>query len=160
MVLAATVAFGLLQRDKQRHFGAVSFGSFPEFRLKTVQGADFDRHQMKSRVWAVHKASSVANAMSMARRLTTIEQLTASGKRHLYVLTLSDSVSPVLRPLMPFHYIIAGDQEQHPTIFSIAKDLNENSVLLVDQEGIIRGRYSFDSIDDYRSFQQDLLRLL
>ncbi|MBI4309798.1 MAG: hypothetical protein HY591_05655 [Candidatus Omnitrophica bacterium] len=160
MALAAAAAFGLLQRDKQRHFGAVSFGVFPEFRLKTAQGADFDYHQIKSRVWAVHAASSAVNAMSMARRLTAIEQLAASGKRHLYILTFSNTSSPILKPLMPFHHIIMGDQKEISSIFSFSEKFNENNVLLVDQNGIIRGQYDFDGVDDYRRFQQDLLRLL
>ena len=160
MVLAAATAFNLLQRDKQRHFGAVSFGSFPEFQLKTPQGVSFDRHQIKGYVWAVHAAASATDAMDMAKRLSTIEHMTASGKRHLNILTFSGSNSPALKQLMPFHYIVVGDQTEIASIFSSAGNLSDNSVLLVDQNGVMRGKYDFKSVDEYRSFQQDLLRLL
>lgn len=160
MVIAAAVAFCLLQRDKQRNFGAVSFGSFPQFKLKTLDGRDFDEHQIKAHVWAVHAGSSAANASTMAQQLSTIEQQTASGKRRFYVLTFSPENSPVLRSLIPYHYIVVGDQKQIAAIFSVFGKLNDDSVLLVDQNGIIRGKYDFANVDDFRSFRQDLLRLL
>ena len=160
MILAATVAFCLLQRDKERHFGAVSFGSFPQFKLKTVSGEDFDEHHIKAHVWAVHAGSSVANALAMAKQLTTIEQQTASGKRFFYVLTFSAENSAILKPLIPYHYIVTGDQKQIADIFSFSEKLNDNSVFLVDQNGIIRGKYDFTNVDDFRSFRQDVLRLL
>ncbi len=160
MVIAAAVAFCLLQRDKQRNFGAVSFGSFPQFKLKTITGEDFDEHHIKAHVWAIHAGSSAANTLAMAQQLSTIEQQTASGKRHFYVLTFSPENSPILKPLIPYHYIVVGDQKQIAAIFSVFGRLNDDSVLLVDQNGIIRGKYDFANVDDFRSFRQDLLRLL
>lgn len=160
MVFAAVIAFNLLERDKERHFGAVSFGSFPEFKLKTPQGVSFDRHQIKGYVWAVHAASSAEEAMDMAKRLSTIEHMTASGKRHLNILTFSGSNSPVLKQLLPFHYVVVGDQKEIASIFSFAGNLSDNIVFLVDQNGVLRGKYDFGSVDEYRNFQRDLLRLL
>jgi cytochrome oxidase Cu insertion factor (SCO1/SenC/PrrC family) len=160
MVLAATVAFCLLKRDKERHFGAVSFGSFPQFKLKTVDGSDFDEHRIKAHVWAVHAASSAANAMSMAQQLTTIGEQTSSGKRHMYVLTFSGETTPILQPLTQAHRIVVGQQQQISDLFSFSGKLNDNSVFLVDQNGVIRGKYDFTDVDEFRSFRQDLMRLL
>ena len=159
MILAAVVAFNLLQRDKQRSFGAVSFGSFPEFSLKTLQGGTFDRHQIKGYVWAVHTAPSVDEAMAVARQLVIIENQTASGKRHMNILTVSASFSD-LTALMPYHYIAGGSQQEVDRIFSGVGHINASKVFLVDQNGIIRGQYDFKDVDQYRDFQKDLLRIL
>ena len=115
MILAAVVAFNLLQRDKQRSFGAVSFGSFPEFSLMMPQGGTFDRHQIKGYVWAVHTASSVDEAMAVARQLAIIEKQTSSGKRHLNILTVSAAYS-ALTSLLPYHFIAGGSQEEVMTL--------------------------------------------
>ena len=160
MALAATTAFVLLRRDMQRHFGAVSFGSFPEFRLPTVDKGYLDHHLLKGHVWAVHAGSSPIALMSMAARLCTIEQLTASGKRHLYVLTLSDAASPVLKPRIPFHYIAISGAQKRSSMFSSFGKVNEDTVFLVDQNGVVRGRYDINDFQEFRNFQQDLLHLL
>lgn len=160
MVLAAVVAFNLLQRDKQRSFGAVAFGSLPEFRLQTPEGAVFDRRQIKGYVWAVHTAALSDDAMALARQLVIVQQQTGSGKRHLNILTVAASGWVNLKPFTPFHYIIGGPQEEIDRIFSAAGRLKKNSILLIDQNSVIRGRYEFDNVDDYRAFQRDLMRIL
>ena len=160
LALAAVVAFNLLQRDKQRHFGSIAYGGFPAFRLKTVEGKDFDQHQMKSRVWVVYKASAEANAMDMARRLSVTEQATASGKRHLYILTFIPSASPILKPVVPAHMIVVGEPQAIESVFASQGALSDDKVLLVDQDGVIRGKYRLNDVDEFRSFQQDVLRIL
>ena len=160
LALAAIVAFNLLQRDKERHFGAVAYGGFPSFHLKTIQGDDFDEHHIKAHVWVVHTAASEPSAMAMARRLSAIEQLTASGKRHFYILTFVSSASPILKPVIPAHYIVVGEPKKIDAILASAGGASEGKVFLVDQDGIIRGKYDLDNVDEFRSFQQDILRIL
>ncbi len=152
MALAATTAFVLLERDKQRQFGAVSFGGFPEFHLKSIKGDEFDQRRIKAGVWAVHTATTEAEVMATARRLAIIEEQTKSGKRHLNILTFIHSPSAQIKPLIPFHHIVVGELKDIP--------IKDSNIYLVDQEGVIRGKYNLDDVDDYRQFQQDLTRLL
>ncbi len=160
LIITSTTAFALLQRDKNRHFGAVSYGAFPQFSLKSTQGSFFDDHRMKSQVWLIHTAPSAAQAMAIAKRLSEIEQSTASGKRHASILTFSGENAVLLKSLLPSHYIVVGSPQEMATIFSFSKNMDENNVLLVDQNGIIRGQYNMNDVDDYRSLQQNLMRLL
>ena len=159
MGLACIIAFSLLKRDKERNFGAVSFGSFPEFELNTIEGKPFNHHLMRNHVWAVHTASSEEQLIATAKRLEFVRKSTASGKRHLYILSFTTSRSSILRPLNAGHFIVIGKQSKLTSIFSSSR-VNENSVVLVDQNGIIRGQYNVADVDDYRKFQQDLIRLL
>jgi hypothetical protein len=160
MILCACVAFGLLQRDKQRNFGAVSYGTFPAFELKTPQGLPFNYHIMKSRVWAVHQSSSSFQAAKMAKRISEIEQSTASGKRHLYILTFAAGDPALLKALSSSHYIVVGESQDISSIFSFTRSMSDNDVILVDQNGVIRGQYDFEDVDQYRRFKRDLLSIL
>lgn len=160
MALAACAAFALLQRDKDRQFGAIAYGGFPTFRLRTTDGVEFDNHKMKSQVWAVNVTMSAENALRVAEGLKVIEGLTSSGKRHLNALTIIDSSVPVFKPVMPFHLIVQASQEDINAIFRFAGKVNENVVYLVDQDNVIRGLYDLTDVDDYRKFQGDLLRIL
>ena len=159
MALAAIVAFNLLVRDKYRNFGAVSYGSFPEFVLKMPEGKSFDRHQIKGYVWAVHTGPSADDAMGIARQLAIIAKQTVSGKRHLNVLTVSQEFAS-LKPLMPYHYIAGGNSQDISRMFAETGTITSSTVFLVDQNSIIRGRYDFKDVDQYRAFQRDLMRLL
>lgn len=159
LLLAAVIAFSLLKRDKERNFGAVSFGAFPEISLKKIGGGEFNHHLMKSRLWAVHTALSEERLMKAAGQLKMVMDLTASGKRHMYLLSLTPSQSPILRPLNDWHYIVHADQERLKSIFSFLR-MGDNMVVLVDQNGIIRGAYNIDDVDDYRKFQKDVMRIL
>lgn len=160
MLLACVIAFCLLRRDAQRNFGAVSFGSFPEFRLRASDKGYLDRHLLKGHVWAVHAGSSPAGLTSVVKRLYTIERQTASGKRHLFVLTLNCNSSFVLRPQQAFHYVTV---EESKTMFSFIKLLGgftDDTVLLVDQNAVVRGKYHFNDMQEFKNFQQDLIRIL
>lgn len=160
LVMAAMIAFVLLERDKNRNFGAVAFGGFPQFKLNTTDGDYLDVPRMKSRVWAVHTARHDEKALNVAKRLAIVEQLTTSGKRHLNILTVLSSEHSTLKPVIPFHYIVTGDLLTVSKIFSFSPSIDENSVVIVDQNAVIRGIYNIDNVDDYRKFQQDLMRIL
>lgn len=159
LLLAAVIAFSLLKRDKERNFGAVSFGAFPEVSLTATDGRTFNHHLMKSRLWAVHTASSEEALMRVAGQLKTVMELTASGKRHLYLLSMTSSQAPVLRSLHEWHYVVHADRAELEKIFSFL-NVSDSTVVLVDQNGIIRGAYNIDDVDDYRKFQKDVMRIL
>jgi hypothetical protein len=159
MFLASVVAFNLLQRDKQRQFGSIAYGGFPQFHLKTIEGKDFDYLRFKRTVWAVHQGSG-KNMERVASDLGFIAQSTASGKRHLNILTFVPTQYTLTRPVQKFQYVLQGSKEELSQVLGKLRMIKEEIVLLIDQDGAIRGRYDFTSPDDFRSFRQDLLRIL
>ena len=159
MILAAVVAFGLLRRDAQKSFGAISFGAFPQFRLQATNGQSFDNHHLKGHVWAIHRGSN-SKVFDVASRLALIDQKTALGKRHLFILTFLDNPGLSFEPIVPSQYILLGTPQQVQNIFSRGTAIGDEYVLLVDQNGIIRGSYDLSSSDSLRSFQQNLMLLL
>ncbi len=159
IVLAFIIAFAILQRDKQRNFGGLAYGGFPEFSLKTIDGKPFDYHRLKAAVWAIHQGSS-SQVDITAKQLIFIAQATASGKRHMNILTFAgDQHSPTCIA-NKYQYILPASPAELNKIFGKLGIVREDTVLLIDQNGAIRGRYDFTSPDDFRSFRQDLLRIL
>ena len=45
-------------------------------------------------------------------------------------------------------------------MLSVFGKLQKDTVFLVDQNGIIRGKYNINDVDDFRNFRQNLLLLL
>lgn len=159
MVLAGVIAFNLLQRDKQRHFGALAYGGFPEFSLKTTENKDFNRHRLKAAVWAVHQGSG-DKVEHIAGELALVAHSTASGKRHLNILTFLDASHSLSNPVHQYQTVLPVSNEELNRIFGKLGIHHDDIVLLIDQDSVIRGRYDFSSPDDFRSFRQDLLRIL
>ncbi len=159
MVLAAFISFNLLQRDKQRQFGSIAYGGLPTFHLKTIEGKDFDYLRLKRTVWAIHQGGS-KNVQNVAEELVFIAQSTASGKRHLNILTFVPSEYAMTGPVHKFQYVLKGSSEELNKVLGKLGMNKEEIVLLIDQDGAIRGRYDFTSPDDFRIFRQDLLRIL
>ncbi len=159
MILAAIIAFNLLQRDKERQFGAIAYGGFPQFSIMAASGEVFDYHRIKKAVWAIHQGAGV-RSKEVSQQLNSIANSTASGKRYMHVLTFAPSPDVFINTANQFHIIVHGTVQQLDKIFSKFGLVNEDKVFLVDQDGVIRGQYDFSSPDDFRSFRQDLLRIL
>lgn len=160
MVLAALTAFSLLKRDADRHFGAMSFGAFPQFSLKTTDGSFLDHHLLKGRVWVVHAAMDSQKASALAQELVAIANRTASGKRYLNVLSMLESDALHIDSFGKFHYIVHIGPSERGFILSTFGARRDGIVLLVDQNSVIRGRYDVKDVDGLRSFQGDLLKIL
>lgn len=160
MVAASALAFGMLRRDAERSFGAVAFGSVPPFRLATVGKGFADEHLIRGHVWAVHTAQSNSTLMVMAGQLTEISKRTASGKRQLYVLSVSDAISPDLSPLIPSHYIVLANAQERSALLGVFGNFSKDTVMLVDQNGVVRGKYDFADIQGFKDFQRNMMRLL
>lgn len=160
ILAASAIAFGLLRRDAARSFGAVAFGSLPAFRIPTVGKGFVDDHMSKGHVWAIHTASSSEGLMRMADRLSEISKRTASGKRQMFVLSVSDSISSGLSPMFTYHFIALANPQEMTSIFGNLGVFTDDSVLLVDQNGVIRGKYDFSDIQGFKNFQRDMMRIL
>jgi hypothetical protein len=159
MVLAGVIAFSLLQRDKNRQFGSIAYGGLPRFSLKTIEDKDFDYLKLKRAVWAIHMGSS-REGEHLASELSQVAQATASGKRHLNILTFIPEEYQWRRPVHPFQHVLRGTTQELNHIFGKLNMNKQDIVLLVDQDGTIRGRFDFSSPDDFRRFRQDLMSIL
>lgn len=160
MCLAAVVAFGLIKRDAQRNFGAVSFGAFPDVDLKASDGQIVNQHLLKSRLWAVHFGGNSQKVHDMAVELVDIQKRTLSGKQQMYVLTMLESPVTEVASLSPTHYVVECPGKERGLFLAAFGPLREGIVFLVDQNAIIRGRYDIHDVDGLRAFQGDVRRLL
>lgn len=160
MVAASALAFGMLKRDAARSFGAVAFGSIPSFRLSTVGKGFADEHLIRGHVWAVHTADTNSDLLFMAEQLTEISKRTASGKRQLYVFSVSEAVSSDLTPLAPSHFIVLADSKERSALLGAFGNFSKDTVALVDQNGVVRGKYDFADIQGFKDFQRNMMRLL
>lgn len=77
MCLAAIIAFTLLKRDSQRHFGAVSYGAFPD-------------HDFKSQVSVAILLGPQTGSMVLEQAYD-VQRMTATGKRKMNVISYNDA---------------------------------------------------------------------
>ncbi len=159
MCLAAVAAFVMLYRDSHRRFGAVSYGSFPDFEAATAGSETFNKHRLKAQVWAVMRTQA-AGSEGVLRQVIEVQRMTISGKRHMNVLTFGADPSVLALPPNKFHVRIPSLTPAIEAAFVRAGAQKEGQVLLLDQDAIIRGVYDLSSPDDFRSFRQDVTRLL
>ena len=159
MCLAAAAAFVMLYRDSHRRFGAVSYGSFPEFEATTVDSGTFNKHRLKAQVWAVVRTQA-AGSETVLKQIFEVQRMTISGKRHMNILTFGADPAVLALPLSKFHIRIPALTPAIEAAFVRAGAKQEGQILLLDQDAIIRGVYDFSSPDDFRSFRQDVTRLL
>ncbi len=160
MLLAAVSAFTLLRRDVSRQFGSMSFGSLPELSLKSTDGVELDQRLLKGRIWVIHAGSDPQMVTAMANELAAIQKRTASGKRYFSVLSMLESETFKIPSQGPFHYVVNTGLKERGFILTSFGPERDGLVLLVDQNGVIRGRYNIKDVDGLRSFQGDLLRIL
>lgn len=159
LILAAIIAFTLMSRDLHAQFGAISYGSFPKFKLNTIEGKLFDDHEMKGHVWAVHLGKDGQSFRAMANALAQEAKVTWTDKRHLFVLSLVDNKLEGFKPLVYSHYIVPGSTLDIKRIQTLLGSEDEESIFLVDQNGIIRGIYK-NTPSSFFKFNQDILKLL
>ena len=160
MVLAAVLAFVLLVRDSHRQFGAVSFGSLPDFKGVTVEGKEFNAHAIKSGVWAVLRLEDGQKAGATVKSLLDVMRMTGSGKRYLHILSFEKEDAGIPLLAHAFYYRLRGIPSYVQVVFAQAGANPDTGVLLVDQNAVIRGVYDLSSVDDFRRFRQDVVRLL
>ena len=116
IILAFVIAFSILQRDKQRNFGGLAYGGFPEFSLHTTDGKPFDYHRLKAAVWAIHQGSS-PRVDDIANQLIFIAQATASGKRHMKLLTFVGNQHSTTGIANKYQYILPASPAELNKIF-------------------------------------------
>ncbi len=159
MMVAAACAFVLLRRDSHRRFGAVSYGAFPKVDIMVDNAEEKNIHGLRTHVWTVMRAESL-DAKDMLKQVYDVQRMTVSGKRFMNVLTFGNNPDVISTPANRFHYKVTTLTPLINQAFVHAGATKTSQVLLLDQDSIIRGVYDLTSPDDFRSFRQDVMRLL
>ena len=135
MVALAALAFFMLTRDAQKQYGAVSFGVFPEFKAVDSQGKPFDQHRLHGRLTAIVVTDqALPNDLSLF--LHKLSQATASGKKYLKSLVMVDE--PIGISDQWVEYMVL-EKEEFARIDAWKEGLFKGEVILVDQNGVVRG---------------------
>jgi hypothetical protein len=135
MVALAALAFFMLTRDAQKQYGAVSFGVFPAFKAVDSQGKPFDEHRLHGRLTAIVVTDqALPNDLSLF--LHKLSQATSGGKKYLKSLVLVDK--PVGISDRWVEYMVL-EKEEFARIDAWKEGLFKGEVILVDQNGVVRG---------------------
>ena len=89
MIVLAGIAFFLLSRETQKHYGAVAFGGFPDFEAFETSGKPFDQHRLHGQLSAVVVSDQNLSENTIVY-LNKLSQGTAHGKKYLHNLILAN----------------------------------------------------------------------
>ena len=149
MLVLAGIAFFLLSREAQKHYGTIAFGGFPDFEAVETSGKNFDQHRLHGQLSAVVVADQNISKDTLLY-LHKLSQGTAVGRKYLHNLIMSNEPQGVSDQWVQ-HLILT---EAHlARILEWREKLFKKGVILVDQNGIIRGGFNIDDKLDRINFE-------
>lgn len=149
MLILAGIAFFLLSRETQKHYGTVAFGGFPDFEAVETNGKTFDQHRLHGQLSAIVVADQNISKDTILY-LHKLSQGTAAGKKYLHNLIMSNKPLGVsdqwVQHLILTEVDLTRIQEWKEKLF-------KEGVILVDQNGIIRGVFDLEDKLDRINFE-------
>lgn len=141
MVFLSLLSFSMLTRDTQKQYGAVSFGVFPDFYAVDSRGERFDRHRLHGQLSVIVVTDQVL-PRDIPLYLQKLSLATSRGKKHLKSLVLTNRGNGVSGLRMQY---LELDQAGFDKINRWRKGLFKDGVILVDQNGVIRGVFDLEN---------------
>jgi hypothetical protein len=141
MIFLSMLSFSMLTRDMEKQYGAVSFGVFPAFHALDSVGEGFDQHRLHGQLSAI-VVTDYDLPQDIMSYLQKLSQATSRGTKQLRSFVLVHQVSGVSNQWMQY---LKLDEAGFNTINSWRKGLFKDGVILVDQNGVIRGVFDLEN---------------
>ncbi len=145
----ATLSYAMLVRDSKKQYGALAFGNFPEFTSVESNGIKFDQHRFHEQLSAVIIGDDPP-AEEILSYLEKISQVTAMGRKYLHSLIF---VSQNSQPSNQWVQYLTLEEEPLKKLKEWRKGLFKEGIILVDQNGIIRGIFDLEDKLDRINFE-------
>lgn len=140
LLFLSMLSLSMLTRDAQKQYGAVSFGVFPAFNAKDRQGRSFDQHRLHGQLSTIIATDQVLQE-DISLYLHKLSQSTSIGKKHLKNLVLINQVNGSSDQWVQY---LTLDEPEFNKISHWRDKFFKEGVILVDQNGIIRGVFDLE----------------
>ncbi|MBC8311415.1 MAG: SCO family protein [Candidatus Marinimicrobia bacterium] len=180
VIFGIIIGASLLFRDMKNGFGAVTFGYVPEFELTDQFGHSFSKKDLSNRVWVGNYIASNCEEKQSCRdlvRMTASISHELENNPNVKIVSLSiDSTKSILDVLSGFDIKMNPDQDNWKLLHGNSKTIQslvstcihkniqisnpEMKLFLVDQNGIIRGYYQADRLDEIIQMVKDIYKLV
>jgi hypothetical protein len=135
MTILAVIAFFLLSRDARNNYGAVAYGVFPEFTSVDSSGNSFDHHRLKGQLSVILINDQIISE-DISLYLHRFSQVTAMGRKYLHALVITDGIPGISDKVVQY---LSISKEDFLRLSTWREDQFKGDVILVDQNGVIRG---------------------
>ena len=139
MIFLSMLSLSMLTRDIQKQYGAVSFGVFPAFSAIDDQGKPFDHYRLHGQLSAIIVTDQTSEDISLY--LHKLSQATSRGKKYLKGLVLVTQVKGQSDQWVEY---LTLNEDEFKKISGWKNRLFKNGVILVDQNGVIRGVFDLE----------------
>ncbi len=140
MIFLSMLSLSMLNRDARKQYGAVSFGVFPAFNAKDSQGRPFNQHRLHGQLSTIIMTDHVLQE-DISLFLRKLSQSTSIGKKYLMNLVLINHANGSSNSWV--QYLMLNEIE-FKKINNWRKGLFKDGIILVDQNGIIRGVFDLE----------------
>lgn len=135
MLFLSMLSLLMLTRDSQKQYGAMSFGVFPEFSAIDSQKKTFDQHRLRGQVSAIIITNQILPD-DITFYLHKLFQATARGKKYLNGLVLTQQAKGMSDQRVQY---LTLSEKEYQKLNDCQEGKFKGSVILVDQNGVIRG---------------------
>ena len=156
ILFMASLAFFMLWRDSQKQYGAIAYGGFPAFVAVDSDGKLFDEHKLQGQLSAVIVTDEPL-AGDIALYLHKLSQATALGKKYLKTMVLINGMSG---PSDKWVGYLTIQPDGFDKIVRWKDNLFKKGVILVDQNGIIRGIFDLEDKLERLNFESAVRGIL
>ncbi len=172
------IGTSLIKRDVEKGFGAVTFGSVPSFELIDQLGNTFSKDDLSDRVWVGSFISPNCESNNQCQKLVNMmTSLSHELEANPNVDFISLRLPPEDKRLLPINQISSSNEDNNWKILhgnaeilnSLASAITQKRIpnliqemrfFLVDQNGIIRGYYHSDNLDEVKQLVKDINKLV
>lgn len=147
-----SISFYMLVRDAKKQYGTLSFGTFPEFHSIDPQGKNFDQHRLHGQLSAIIITDQQI-PQDIVNYLRKLSQASAMGKKYLTSLIISkNKLNLTDLPERSIQYLTLNDDDFNK-MKSWKNQLFKEGIILVDQNGVIRGIFNIEDKLDRLNFE-------
>ena len=177
IILGAFTGTTLMLRDVHQGFGTITFGAVPEFELKDQLGNSVSQNDFSNQVWVGSYISpnceNNKSCQDLIQMAASIHQQIKDDPKISMVSLLSHSETAEFKSLVQKLQV---ENKRWKFLNGEAKTINlitasclqkklpdsgyDNRFFLVDQNGIIRGYYQADNLDELKQLIRDTKKLI
>lgn len=152
----AMLSHSMLTRDSQKQYGAVAFGVFPAFKAVDSREEPFDQHRLHGQLSAIIVTDQTLPE-DISLYLQKLSQSTSMGKKYLKSLILGNQHD---RPSDQWVQYLTFAESEFKKINEWRKGLFKDGVILVDQNGVIRGVFDLEDKLERLNFESAVRGIL
>ncbi|VAX35022.1 hypothetical protein MNBD_UNCLBAC01-1786 [hydrothermal vent metagenome] len=165
VIIGITIGFFLIQRDRNKGFGSISYGVLPSFKLIDNEGNIKTKRDFKNKVWVAHFVPpNCDQACAQFIEFTDSFNKKYTNRKKFHAVSIFISHKKQKQTPRYPHHLTGKDLE----VLFLLKDgfhlklseITGSRFILIDQNAVIRGYYSLDEEGKLEELKSDLEKLL